>query len=1739
MGGYNSKLIVSKDESNHTNRVNIVDTNENFKTTDSYRVDEKLLSARQCMKMDLQNPPDSVIPSRGEIMIVLYDFAESMSSQISIKRGELVRLLSYSPAGDWSEVEASLVLQPISKTGPGSSTSGSESHPSQCKSGANTKHNQESASETGSNVNVSCMYFFNNYRRGWVPTSYLATANVFQNSVPQKQVFPSQQLVTCGSSEKASCSINSSHLVNQQAVFTNDHIQPRVSNVPNKGPLHPVIMDSSPLSLLEPSLLSYTWYHGAVSRQAGEHLLRSGITGSFLVRASESAPGQLSVTVRHLGRVYHYRISQDSRGMFYITEAHRFPNVVQLIEHHSRSADGLVCPLLYPVPKPQFLNQPMQQSCYSSVPQTLPNSRVVVVPGQNQFEANSISPQSNNELSNFPVHHINAGQHIPKPFIHSGHVNNSERLSACSDSIGSMEFDGWEIDRSEIIMRQKLGCGQYGDVYEAVWKRFNSVVAVKTLKQDVNLNVNDFLKEAAIMKKLRNRNLVQLLGVCTREPPLYLITEYMPNGNLLNYLRTRSPGELTPLTLLYMAVQIASGMAYLEANNFIHRDLAARNCLVGERHLIKVADFGLARYMQRQDTYTARNGAKFPIKWTAPEGLSYYIFSSKSDVWAFGVVLWELATYGLSPYPGVELHDVYHLLEKGYRMERPHGCPEAVYSIMLRCWAWDPNLRPSFSEIHAELEQMYATMNIEAEVAMELEKQQTGNFIPPSQQQHQQPPHQQSIGSHRFTDIQSHDFQGNSINQQIINAGGSGFKESSFTENMNSDQQPHQQLHHPQMLFKQMMNSIPPSSNFEQNCQSAGVISSSSYVTMNTTGYPINHHHNNNNIDNITSSSNCTKQDKVIFIDQNRLTNNKEKTEGAPSSSSSSSAAVAGGHITDALAMISLDDNEENKKRFFNHDIHSIQCANNSDLNSNHILLPTSNLGQIRFLPNSVASSCSPQMAPILIESGQNGFPTTSVQCQTTQFPNGLTHTQYSPASSPDNGGCQPIGEKLCYFIPVSSSNSSSYQPNSSHTTSTNITSNLTQFSNINTISPVSKISHPHMMNSTKVINDKLSIRPNRSVHHRNTTTTTPGSNTQNSSQQNGTTRSQDTDTPDESGVGESIISNESPAESRACGGVGGSVSVSGAINSAASNSVACNTPSQVDWRLNMPFEISLPTDHPSHHQFNAPVIVSHSNGIQQQQQHSHPHVVLHSSHFSTGTTQFTVDPMDQFSTIPPQDRIGSYLKSLGELDTNRRMEIFHSYQLQQNQNCLNSTDLMDTTKNLHPSNFLHYPPPLPPPSFPPPPTAQPPPPTATTTTILATSATGCTVSLPTPTDGASQLSLHLSPVSEPSKSSISQSQFVGKFNEQAFQSNGKLENELNQSNNCSLNINSSRIHSKNLCESIKSPHNNRNDDDHDHDDGTSSKNKETPHPPYTFSHSKVSHIRRRNKQLDMERVGGVGGDSHFDCPNGRRHICDDRSEEESNTEEVPRSLEDETLSIASDSPNNSSSSIKPDAAVAAAAAAADLSGEADDNDDEDGDEDEDDVYQAPDCYYLPNHTTNQNSQNIHANPLSAHPSLKYLFEQVVELLNQSKTLIDNSEQDSNTNSQSTYTTKLCNSIDTFRIDLEAHIVQYIDINSMLVKDILIACDHLSKQTADCLLHLNTTENKYSLNSCYKCLKDLHDYLYELLDKSKSTNTSSSVVSGGNQTHSDDRSFNTTTTATPTPAAAAAATTTTHVFGKV
>ncbi|XP_076868100.1 tyrosine-protein kinase ABL1 isoform X1 [Brachyhypopomus gauderio] len=404
------------------------------------------------------------------------------------------------------------------------------------------------------------------------------------------------------------------------------------------------------------SLEKHSWYHGPVSRNAAEYLLSSGINGSFLVRESESSPGQRSISLRYEGRVYHYRINTASDGKLYVSSESRFNTLAELVHHHSTVADGLITTLHYPAPKRN------------------------------------------------------------KPTIYGVSPN----------------YDKWEMERTDITMKHKLGGGQYGEVYEGVWKKYSLTVAVKTLKEDT-MEVEEFLKEAAVMKEIKHPNLVQLLGVCTREPPFYIITEFMTHGNLLDYLRECNREEVNAVVLLYMATQISSAMEYLEKKNFIHRDLAARNCLVGENHLVKVADFGLSRLMTG-DTYTAHAGAKFPIKWTAPESLAYNKFSIKSDVWAFGVLLWEIATYGMSPYPGIDLSQVYELLEKDYRMDRPEGCPEKVYELMRDCWRWNPAERPTFAETHQAFETMFQESSISDEVEKELGKKEKKLSLGPIQQ---------------------------------------------------------------------------------------------------------------------------------------------------------------------------------------------------------------------------------------------------------------------------------------------------------------------------------------------------------------------------------------------------------------------------------------------------------------------------------------------------------------------------------------------------------------------------------------------------------------------------------------------------------------------------------------------------------------------------------------------------------------------------------------------------------------------------------------------------------------------------------------------------------------------------------------------------------------------------------------------------------------------------------------------
>ncbi|KAL5289268.1 Src42A family protein [Megaselia abdita] len=263
--------------------------------------------------------------------------------------------------------------------------------------------------------------------------------------------------------------------------------------------------------------------------------------------------------------------------------------------------------------------------------------------------------------------------------------------------------DQWEIDRSSLKFVRKLGSGQFGDVWEGLWNN-TTAVAIKTLKSGT-MDPKDFLAEAQIMKKLRHSKLIQLYAVCTIEEPIYIITELMKHGSLLEYLQGKGR-NLKMTTLIDMAAQIASGMAYLESQNYIHRDLAARNVLVADNNIVKIADFGLARLI-KEDEYEARVGARFPIKWTAPEAANYSKFSIKSDVWSFGILLTELVTHGRIPYPGMTNAEVLSQVDRGYRMTCPPNCESRLYEIMLECWHADPMRRPTFETLQWKLEDFY------------------------------------------------------------------------------------------------------------------------------------------------------------------------------------------------------------------------------------------------------------------------------------------------------------------------------------------------------------------------------------------------------------------------------------------------------------------------------------------------------------------------------------------------------------------------------------------------------------------------------------------------------------------------------------------------------------------------------------------------------------------------------------------------------------------------------------------------------------------------------------------------------------------------------------------------------------------------------------------------------------------------------------------------------------------------
>ncbi|XP_041968248.1 tyrosine-protein kinase Fer isoform X2 [Aricia agestis] len=263
----------------------------------------------------------------------------------------------------------------------------------------------------------------------------------------------------------------------------------------------------------------------------------------------------------------------------------------------------------------------------------------------------------------------------------------------------------WELNNDHVQLLDKIGRGNFGDVYKARLKTTGQEVAVKTCRVALpEEQKRTFLQEGRILKQYQHPNIVRLIGIAVQKQPIMIVMELVSGGSLLTFLRTRA-GGLGARALTGMCRDAAAGMRYLESKNCIHRDLAARNCLVGDDHQVKISDFGMSR---EEEEYIVSGGMKqIPIKWTAPEALNFGKYTSLCDVWSYGVLMWEIFSKGDTPYAGMSNSRAREKIDNGYRMPAPEGCPEEVYGLMLRCWEYEPDKRPHFHQIYTIIDNIY------------------------------------------------------------------------------------------------------------------------------------------------------------------------------------------------------------------------------------------------------------------------------------------------------------------------------------------------------------------------------------------------------------------------------------------------------------------------------------------------------------------------------------------------------------------------------------------------------------------------------------------------------------------------------------------------------------------------------------------------------------------------------------------------------------------------------------------------------------------------------------------------------------------------------------------------------------------------------------------------------------------------------------------------------------------------
>uniref|UniRef100_A0A8C5F874 Tyrosine-protein kinase receptor n=1 Tax=Gadus morhua TaxID=8049 RepID=A0A8C5F874_GADMO len=334
---------------------------------------------------------------------------------------------------------------------------------------------------------------------------------------------------------------------------------------------------------------------------------------------------------------------------------------------------------------------------------------------------------SNDDDSASPLHHVSNGSNTPSSSemgpdaviigMTKIPVIENPQYFRSSHSLKSDTFVQ-HIKRHNIVLKRELGEGAFGKVFLAECYNLSPeqekiLVAVKTLKEASENARKDFHREAELLTNLQHEHIVTFYGVCVESDPLIMVFEYMKHGDLNKFLRahgpdsvlmseglTSRPVELTQSQMLHIAQQIAAGMVYLASQHFVHRDLATRNCLVGENLLVKIGDFGMSRDVYSTDYYRVGGHTMLPIRWMPPESIMYRKFTTESDVWSLGVVLWEIFTYGKQPWYQLSNNEVIECITQGRVLQRPRTCPKEVYDLMLGCWQREPHTRLNIKEIH-------------------------------------------------------------------------------------------------------------------------------------------------------------------------------------------------------------------------------------------------------------------------------------------------------------------------------------------------------------------------------------------------------------------------------------------------------------------------------------------------------------------------------------------------------------------------------------------------------------------------------------------------------------------------------------------------------------------------------------------------------------------------------------------------------------------------------------------------------------------------------------------------------------------------------------------------------------------------------------------------------------------------------------------------------------------------------